>query len=111
MAPKTVTLRNDEDDLGTRYLGAKLTPEGDVWIEGQDLGDGVEKFFGKGIREYEWVWTIVASDVAALLAALGTKAHVLSALKKRFSDENAIHLEPFLQEHGVPYEFWSRMGD
>ena len=48
-----ITLRNVRDDLGTRSLEAFVLPTGDLVIEGQDYGDGVEAAFGEGIREYE----------------------------------------------------------
>jgi len=56
MTSKRVVLRNTRDADGTRYLEASINAEGDLVIEGQDLGPGVEEIFG--IREYEWAWTI-----------------------------------------------------
>jgi hypothetical protein len=106
-----VTLRDFRDADGPRHLWARMTPEGDVVIEGQDLGDGVEKVFGAGIREYEWVWTVRAPHVPALLAALGAGDDVLAALRARFSDERASGLRPFLDQHGIPVDAWSRVGD
>ena len=64
-----VVLRRVKDADGSRLLEASLTVDGDLLIEGWDLGDGVERIFG--VREYEWAWTIRAANLPALLSALG----------------------------------------
>ena len=102
-------LRDVRDAEGTRHLQASLTPEGDVLIEGQDLGAGVERALG--VYEYEWAWTIHAADVPLLLEAIGTTSDVLSALRERFSDDRAAGLMDFLDSHRIPYERWARMGE
>lgn len=113
MSGRFVTLRDHRDKLGRRYLGATLTADGTLRIEGQDLGVGVEQVFGPGNREYEWAWTIRPSNVAKLGEALnaGKNVGVLAALEQRFSGEAAAGLQTFLDEHDVPYESWSRIGD
>jgi hypothetical protein len=108
---KSVVLWQIRDQLGARNLWASLTPNGDVQIEGQDLGDGVENFWGKSYTEYEYAMTIQATDVPALLDALGSETDVLSALQKHFENSNTSDPKSFLEEHGVPYEFWSRIGE
>jgi hypothetical protein len=109
MTGKSVVLRNVRDSQGTRHLEATLTGKGDLVIEGQDLGDGVEQIFG--FREYEWIWTIRARDLPSLLEAMGATPNVLAALSERFSGDNAAELKSFLDSHDVPHEVWSRMGD
>ena len=104
-----IILRRVENADGSRLLEASVTVEGDVLIQGRDFGDGVERVFG--VREYEWAWTIPAASVPALLRALGTADHVLSALKERFSGENAALLGSFLEANEIPTERWSRLGD
>ena len=108
---QSVELRRSQDSYGTRYLGAILADNGDVRIEGQDLGSGLQEIFGEGITEYEYIITIRAQDVPALLEALGAKGDVLVALQKLFSDPAAEEPKSFLDKHNVPYEFWNRMGD
>jgi hypothetical protein len=105
----TVVLRNEKTTTDSRYLSARLTEEGDVVFEGHDLGDAVENFFGE--REYEWSWTVKALNVPKLAAALGTPGDILSAIRDRFSHERANEIEPFLNQHSIPYETWSRIGD
>ena len=111
MADQSVTLRNSHGDLGSRYLGATLRIDGTLTIEGQDLGDGVEEIFGSGSREYEWAWTIQPSNVQTLTNALGVAGDVLSALHDRFSGDAADGLKPFLDQHQIPYDCWTRIGD
>ena len=104
-----VVLRDVKDPDGSRLLEATLTSEGDLVIEGWDFGAGVERIFG--VREYEWVWTIPAASVGPLLHALQATGDVLSALKDRFSAENASELGVFLESHGIATDRWSRLGD
>lgn len=104
-----VVLRNVQEAGDIRYLGAILTGDGELKIEGQDVGDDVEEIFG--YREYEWVWTIRSEDVAALLKALGKSSDPLSALEAQFSGEDAGKLKAFLDTNEIPHEAWSRVGD
>ena len=109
MTTTSVKLRDTRDHLGTRYLGAKLSADGTLTIQGHDLGEGVERSFG--YWEYEWAWTIQPEDVATLKSALDSGDDVLAALAARFSNNAAVGLQPFFDENGVRYEFWSRVGD
>ena len=109
MTTSHVVLRDVKDADGSRLLQASLTPGGDIVIEGWDFGAGVERVFG--VREYEWVWTILAASVEALLRALQATGDALSALRDRFSGENASELGAFLESHGIATERWSRLGD
>lgn len=104
----SVVLREIQDKDGKRRLSAGLEGDG-VVIRGWDYGDGVECFFG--YREYEWVWTVRAQHVSALLSALGAEGDVISALERRFSGDRSGEIGPFLEEHAIPYESWSRVGD
>jgi hypothetical protein len=108
-APRVVVLRDDEDAEGTRLLEAFLNGDGDILIRGRDYGDGVERILG--MREYEWAWKIPAGHVPALLRALEADDDVLSALKRRFSGNDAADLGEFLDAHGIATEKWSRLGD
>ena len=111
MSSGPVILRNLRDEGGVRRLSASLSEAGDLLIEGQDLGAGVERVFGSGIREYEWIWTIGAESVPLLLDAMKHAGHVLDALVEQFSDDKADSLKPFLDDNGVKYEAWSRLGE
>lgn len=107
---RTVTLRDDRDELGTRHLYATLSADGTLRVEGQDFGDGVEQFFGSGLCEYEWVLKIQSKDIPKLASALDEGDDVLAALASRFSNDAADTLEPFLDKHDIQYEFWNWIG-
>ena len=106
-----VTLRDTHDVGGRRRLTARLEEDGTLIIDGQDLGPGVERFFGPGMTEYEWAWTIRPQGVKTLKQALSCSDNVLVALRARFSGDAASGIQPFLNENGIPYEPWSRVGD
>jgi len=105
-----VTLRDARDEDGSRQLGASLKGDGALLIEGQDIGPGVERFFGPGLTEYEWAWIIQPSGVRALKLALA-RDDVLAALSERFSGDAAADLQRFLEDNDIPYEPWSRVGE
>jgi hypothetical protein len=106
-----VTLRDSRDAGGSRHLSATLKNDGSLLIEGQDIGPSGERFFGPGLTEYEWAWLIRPSGVTVLKLALGGGDDVLVALRERFAGDAAVGLQAFLQENGVVYEPWSRVGD
>ena len=108
---QNVVLRDVQDNLGSRYLAASFTPEGNIKIEGQDLGSGVEQGFGEGIREYEWAWVVNAAHIPALKQALEAPVDVLEELKTRFSGDQAALLKKFLDDQNIPLDAWSRLGD
>lgn len=125
--PKRVILRNTCDRLGTQFLSVLMTDFGDVVVEGQDVGDGVEDCFGAGVREYEWSWTVRKADVRRLAKALKVPSGflgplkgwfsnkpaktVLDELETQFSGERSAGLHRFLETHRIPFESWSRLGD
>lgn len=104
-----IVLRDTRDADGSRRLTARLDRNGDLLIEGQDLGDGVERAFG--VREYEWTWTVAAADLSTLRAALGIDDDLLPALQRRFGGTAAGGLGRFLEAHAITYSGWSRTGD
>jgi hypothetical protein len=106
-----VTLRDTRDEDGSRQLSASLKGDGTLLIEGQDIGPGVERFFGPGLMEYEWAWIIQPSGVKALKLALAYDDDVLVALRDRFSEDAAADLQRFLEDNCIPYESWSRVGE
>jgi len=106
---RSVVLRNERTERGVRYLGAKYAENGDLLIEGQDIGDEVKSIFG--YIEYEWSWTIKSADLPKLASALGVNSNLLGALKERYSGKAAAELGKFLKENEIPHTFWNRIGD
>ena len=110
MADQTVTLRKTRDDLGSRFLGATLSTDGTLTIEGQALGRGVERIFGNGNTEYEWAWTFTPASATALAKSLGCE-NVLDGLTDLFSSDASANLKSYLDDNGIKYEAWSRIGN
>jgi hypothetical protein len=107
--PPNVVLREERSGSDYRYLGASYNKDGDLIIEGQDLGALVEENWGSG--EYEWTLTISKADLPLLANALGIKKGILNELKNKFNGVDSNRLEQFLKENNVPTTFWSRTGD
>ena len=113
MAPSSVTLRKERTPTDTRSLWAELSENGDLTIEGQDLGKEVEAFWGAGNTEYEWTITIRAADIPKLAKLLSAAAgdDLLKVLGDRFAEDEKFASKSFLEKNGIPLEFWSRVGD
>ena len=110
---KSVVLRDTRDADGVRYLAVHRKEDGGIVIEGQDLGIGVERTFGKGLTEYEWSWSISPDAVPALVAALGgvEDEDPLQLLTDWFEVHGKTDPGIHLRDAGVPVAFWSRVGD
>lgn len=104
-----VVLRNERSPGNLRHLSARYSSDGDLVIEGQDLGDAVRTAFG--YQEYEWVWTIARTELPKLAEALGSGSNPLSALGRRFSGPAAAGLGEFLDDQRIVCTKWSRVGD
>jgi hypothetical protein len=109
----TAILRDQRDPDGSRYLDATLGADGRLLIEGQDVGAGVERVFGDGIREYEWSWTVRPASVPAAVAALDGAPHEppLAVVARWSAAHEGVDPGSALKKAGVPIEFWSRAGD
>lgn len=108
MTDRRVTLRDTRDSSGSRHVTVALLPDGGIRFVGRDFG--VDEFFGSGMSEYEWVWTLPPDSASALLSTLGG-TDVLDAVAGRFSGDAAGDVAGFLEDHAIAYESWSRIGD
>jgi len=106
---RSAVLRDERTPGDVRHLSVRYASNGDLRIEGQDVGQSVESFFGS--REYEWSWTVARSKHPKFLKALGVSGDLIAALKARFSGDDAAELEGFLKSHRIPFSVWSRVGD
>jgi hypothetical protein len=113
MASMEVTLVHTRDEEGTRSVWARMTPEGILVIEGQDLGPGVSAFFGPSNTEYEYEVTVVTENLPRLMQLLGAApgVWVLDALAARFSGQEAHKLRTFLEQNGLAGPGWTRIGE
>ena len=111
MDDRAVTLRSQNSDRGSWHLTARIRADGSLAIEGQDRGAGVAEFWGGD--EYEWEMVIAPEDLAALVAALGGTAvdDPLELLARRYRQDERHATRSFLEEHRVPFRFWSRVGE
>jgi hypothetical protein len=107
---QTVVISKKTDERGYFYRAIHLEDDGSLVIEGQDIGSGVEDIFGGGDNEYEFFRTIRPPAVAELERLSGiSHTGLLENLREHFGTTSA--LEEYLEEHGIPSGFWSRVGD
>jgi hypothetical protein len=112
-AARMLTLRSEHDERGVHSLSLCFEENGDVKIEGQDLGPGVAEWFGEGRTEYEWTITISATDVPAYVRGLGGNPgdNIPELVRTCYNRDPHCVSTRFLQEHGIPNDLWSRVGD
>ena len=106
MSRSVELLAEHRKDGSSLYLTAKVSEDGDLRIEGQDLGPITAMVSPDG--EYEYWYTIQAHDVPALAAALGgsTHADVLDLLEDRWSGHESYGLGEAIRQSGVPFKFF-----
>ena len=99
---KKVQLREDHDGNDHRYLSASVDDQGNLVIEGQDLGPATAIISSDG--EYEWRRTIAAKDVPRLLQLLDAApgADVLQILAAHWTGVNSYELEKRIRHGDLP---------
>jgi hypothetical protein len=99
---QSVVLYEERTDRSWRTLTARLTEQGDLHVEGQDLS--------RSMGEYEWTYTVKAADLPALGTALDSaEGDLLSMLADRCTGREADRrLRDLLDRHAIPFGFWSR---
>jgi len=97
-----VTLRDEHDGADHRHLAAYLDDEGQLHIDGQDLGPGTSMVSEDG--EYEWFTTIAAAEFPRLLELLGAYSGetVLGVLARKYTGKQSYELERLLRESDIP---------
>ena len=75
---RVVTLRDETNGPDSRHLWAHLDQEGNLHIDGQDLGPKTVIVSSDG--EYEWFETIDRSDLAKLIGLLGGSQKTTSSM-------------------------------
>jgi len=96
---------------GTRYVWLRLTSEGNLILEGQDLGGAVDKFWGAS--EYEWAWSLHPERLGFFLESLGMDAsepaNLLNSIGAALNVLDRTEIEKMFEAAGAT--FWSRAGD
>lgn len=106
---RRIVLRDEQAGEDHCFLEARITSQGDLVIEGQDLGPAVESVFGKGYREYEWQRTIRQAHIPLLSSALGARndEDILAVLGRVSEAE----IDRCFADSAIPCQWWSRIGD
>jgi hypothetical protein len=107
---RKVTLRSERRGENSFSLRAYVDPEGNLHMDGQDLGPVTASVSSDG--EYEYFKTIAASDVPQFLSLLGAPADadVLDVLESNWSGEASWELERLLRESGIPVDVFTYGG-
>lgn len=103
---RVVTLRSEQRGGDTRSLWARLTEDGDLRIDGQDLGPGTAPVSPDG--EYEWVQVVRQHDLPSLVALLGGESgdDILELLESRWCGERSYAFERLLRECDLTVELF-----
>lgn len=98
---RKVRLRAERDGEDRRDVWAYLDAEGNLHIDGQDLGSSTAPVSTDG--EYEWFQRIQAIDVPRLIDLLGGSegTDILDLLKAHWSGPKAGELERVLRESDI----------
>lgn len=102
MTNRCVTLRSESHGANQRTLEAFLDVDGNLRIDGQDLGPGTGPLGADG--ELEWFQCIRAADLPALRAVLGIDADAdfLDALEGSWTGSTLSRkLELLIRESGI----------
>ena len=98
---RTITLRSERSEKDWRNLWAFTDDEGNLHIDGQDLGPGTDPVSPDG--EYEWFETIQAVDIPRLIELLGGEpgSDPLDILQERWSGSRSYELERLLENSEI----------
>lgn len=91
---KKINLIETKSQRISVYLSARIDDNGDLILEGQDLGELVQDQFDKD--DYEYSLTIRAEYKDTIL---------LNLIKEKFADDS--QFKDWLDEKRIPSEFWS----
>lgn len=100
--PSRVSLRKDDRPDGKSFLDAFLDDQGNLHLEGQDLGPMTAGVSDDG--EYEYFLEMSATDLPRLLELLGAPSggDVLAELASNWSGPASYELERMIDESGIP---------
>lgn len=104
---RTITFIESHTGSEYRFLGARVLENGDLLIEGQDIGSTAEELYGE--REFEYEVRVAAEHVPAVLLWLLKERFATQALTSQgFSLQgftSTVDLRRWLDEHHIPSQF------
>lgn len=116
MTDRTLELYSEDDERGTRNVWLRLTEDGVLILEGQDLGRQVSDFFGGEVSEYEWGWSLPADQLHVLHDSLrvdnrvdNPPADLLETVASSLRRLDTNGMQECFKDAGA--EFWSRVGE
>ncbi len=107
-ADRSVTMRVDRRPDLVSYLDAKLNRNGDLVLEGQDIGESVERMLGSD--DYEYTTTYGKADLRRVLEALDEdpESDIIEVIVARWcGTARSFELERRLADANIPHEKWS----
>ena len=95
---REIVLRDERTEKDVIYLGAKITDEGHLQLEGQDVGETPKKFWGDSDYEY---WLTIDKEYKDTV--------LLWLIKERFDSDfrNDSDFRDWLKKKGIPSDFYS----
>jgi hypothetical protein len=107
---RVVLLRSEHHGLNARFLQAYLDSDGNLHIDGQDIGPATAGVSGDG--EYEWGRTVLKEDLPDVIALLDglPEDHILDLLERNWTGNRSAELERRLRESVIPSELWTWSG-
>jgi hypothetical protein len=105
-AARKIQLRQEISGQDRRSLWAYCDEEGNLQVDGQDLGPGTALVSSDG--EYEWSESVKAADIPRLVELLGGAPgeDILRLLERRFCGVASYEFEGTLRESGLPVKTW-----
>jgi hypothetical protein len=107
---RMVTLRDIHAGPDRRFLSAYLDGQGNLHLDGHDLGPATASMSPDG--EYEWFQVIAAVDVERVVMLLDGQAgeNVLDLLARDWTGDRSYELERRLRASDIPIDFSSWSG-
>lgn len=107
---RVVLLRSEQEGPDARYLRAYLDGQGNLHIDGQDLGPVTSIVSRDG--EYEWGRTIQKEDLPNVIALLdgSPEDHILDLLERNWTGKRSGELERRLSESAILSRLWTWSG-
>jgi hypothetical protein len=104
MSRSHVILRIERDGPDSRHLEAYLDEEGNLHLDGHDLGPKTAPVSDDG--EYEWFEKVAAADLPRLIELLGGQPgeDILDLLHRRYTGAAAYDFTEALYSSGIRIE-------